>query len=102
VLSALRLVLGIEAEVHERVVTFACLEDHVATATAVTAGRPATRDELLSAEGDATVAAVAGRDSDFGLIDEHLSNRKRRDSETQSLAEMSKLKRRGFHLAARF
>ena len=69
--SALRLVFGIEAEVHQRVVALAGLHDDVAALAAVAARGAAARDELLPAEGHAAVAAVAGFDPDFGFVDEH-------------------------------
>jgi hypothetical protein len=64
-------VLGIEAEVDERVVRLARLHDHVAAAATVTAAGSATRDELLPAESNAAVAAVAGLDTDFRFINKH-------------------------------
>ena len=70
-LAALRLVLGVVAEMDERVVAFARLHDHVASAAAVAAGGPAAGNELLPPEGHAAVAAVAGLHPDFCLIDKH-------------------------------
>src|SRR5579859_4131031 len=71
VASALRFVLGIETEMHQRVVALAGLHDDVATLAAVAARRSAARDELLAPEGHAAVSAVAGFDFDFGFVDEH-------------------------------
>ena len=71
VASALGFVFGIEAEVDERVVALAGFHDDVAALAAVAAGRAAAGDELLAAEGQAAVAAVAGFDSDCGFVDEH-------------------------------
>ena len=71
VASALGLVFGIEAEVHQRVVALARLHHHVATMTAIAAGRTAARHKLLAPEGHAAVAAIAGLDSDFCFVNEH-------------------------------
>ena len=71
VLAALRLVLGVEAEVDERVVALRRLHDDVAAAAAVAAGGAAAGHKLLAPEGHAAVAAVAGLYADFGFIDEH-------------------------------
>ena len=71
VASALRFVFGIEAEVHQRVVAFAGLHDDVAALAAVAARGAAARNELLPAEGHAAVAAVAGFDPNFCLVDKH-------------------------------
>src|SRR5208282_4651798 len=72
VASALRLVLGVEAEVDEGVVALAGFHDDVAAAAAVAARGPAARDELLAAEGEASVAAVASLYADIGFVDKHL------------------------------
>ena len=71
VASALRLVLGIEAEVDKGVVALAGFHDDVAAAAAVAARGPAARYELLAAEGEASVAAVASLYADIGFVDEH-------------------------------
>src|SRR5439155_17111372 len=71
VASTLGLVLGIETEMHQRVVTLAGLHVHVAAAAAIAAGGAAARNELFAAEGDASVAAVAGFHADSGFINEH-------------------------------
>ncbi len=71
VTSALGLVLGIEAEMHERVVALAGFHDDVAALAAIAAGGPAARDKLLPAECHAAVAAVAGLYLDFCFVDEH-------------------------------
>src|SRR5207244_11674877 len=71
VASALRVVLGIEAEVDQRVVCLARLHDDVAPAATVAARGAAARDELLHAECNAAIAAVAGLYADFRFIDEH-------------------------------
>src|ERR1700757_1372335 len=71
VASALGLVLGIEAEMDQRVVALAGFHDDVAAAPAVAAGGAAARDELLAAKGHAAIAAVTGLYPNFGFIDEH-------------------------------
>jgi hypothetical protein len=71
VLSALRLVLGIVAEMDERVVALAGLHDDVAAAAAVAARGSAAGHKLLPPEGHAAVAAVAGLYANFCFIDEH-------------------------------
>src|SRR4051812_11953404 len=71
VAAALRIVLGIEAEVDQRVVRLARFHDDVAAAPAIAAARSTARNELLPAEGNAAVAAVAGLDADFRFINEH-------------------------------
>ena len=72
VASALRFVLGVEAEVDERVVALAGFHDDIAAAAAVAARGAAARDELLAAEGEASVAAVASLYADIGFVNEHL------------------------------
>src|SRR4051812_40578654 len=74
VTPALRVVFRIETKMNQGVVRLARLHDHVPTAPPVAATGAATRDELLPAEGNATVAAVAGLDTDFRFIDEHLKS----------------------------
>ncbi len=71
VLAALRLVLGVVAEMDEGVVALAGLHDDVAATAAVAARGPAAGHELFAAEGHAAVAAVAGFDANFGFVDEH-------------------------------
>ena len=72
VLTALRLVLGVVAEMDQGVVPLGRLHDHVASAAAVAAGGPAAGNELLPPEGHAAVPAVAGLHPDLCLIDKHL------------------------------
>src|SRR5450432_279055 len=71
--STLRRVLRIETEMYQRVVTLARLHNNVATLTAVAAGGPAARNKLRPPERHAAIAAVAGLDPNFRLIDEHRS-----------------------------
>jgi hypothetical protein len=82
VAAALGAVLGVEAEMQQRVVVEAGDEDHVAAAAAVAAARPAPRDVLLPAEGDAAVAAVAGLDANDGLVNKHEKAVRRRAAGT--------------------
>src|SRR5262249_24578210 len=69
--SAFTLVLGIEAEVDQRVMALAGFHDNVAALAAISAGRASARNKLLAAEGDATIAAVAGFYSNCGFVNEH-------------------------------
>ena len=46
-------------------------EIDVAAATAISAAGPAARNKFLPAEGNATMAAVACFNCDFGFVDEH-------------------------------
>ena len=77
---ALCLVFRIETEMHQRVVALAGFHDDVAAFAAITARGAPARNELLPAKGQAAVAAVASFDSDYGLVDEHSSRQKRRES----------------------
>jgi hypothetical protein len=72
VLSTLRFVLGIETEVNERVVALAGFHDHVSAASAVSARRPAARDEFFAAEGDTAIPPVARGYADACFINEHI------------------------------
>jgi len=65
-------VFWIEAEMHQRVVTFTGFHDHVAAFATVAAGGPTPRNKLLPAEGHASVATVAGFNADSRFVDEHL------------------------------
>ncbi len=71
VLAALRFVLGVIAEMDQRVVPLRRLHHHVAAAAAVAARRAAARHKLLAPEGHAAIAAVAGFYADFCFIDKH-------------------------------
>ncbi len=73
VASPLRLVLRVEAEVDQRIVAQRRRHQDVAAMSAVAAGGAAPGDELLTAEGHAAVAAVAGLDADSCLVNEHFS-----------------------------
>ena len=70
VLAALGLELLLVAEVDQRVEVLVGLQPDVAAVAAVAAVGAAERDELLAAEADAAVAAVAGGDRDFCFVDE--------------------------------
>jgi hypothetical protein len=72
VASAFTFVFRVEPEVHQSIVAFARFHDNVATTTAVTAGRPAARHELLPTKCHTPIAAVTGLDPDNCLIYEHL------------------------------
>ncbi len=72
VASALRLVLGVEAEVNQRVVGERGRHQHVAAVASVAAGRPAPGDEFFTPEGHTAIAAVSGMNANFGFIDKHL------------------------------
>ena len=65
-----RLEVLLVAIVDERVEALDRLRDHVTALAAITAVRPAEFDELLAAERDTAVAAVAGADIDLRLIEE--------------------------------
>src|SRR6185437_7206377 len=71
VTTALRLVLGIETEVNQRVVTLARFHDDVAATSAITTRGAAARHELLAPEGKTPVAAVASLHANCGFIDKH-------------------------------
>src|ERR1700722_4973556 len=64
-------VLGIEAEVHQRIVTLTRFHDDVATLAAIASGRTSARNKFLAPEGHAAVAAVSGLHSNFGFINKH-------------------------------
>ena len=70
-LAALSLVLGVVAEVDQRVMALRGYHDDVAATAAVAARWSASRDEFFAPKGHATVAAVAGLDTNFRFIDEH-------------------------------
>ena len=73
----LRLELGVEAEVDERVLRGSGDDVDRAAVAAVAAVRAAARDELLAAEAQAAAAAVAGGDVDVDFVDEHLDQYRR-------------------------
>src|SRR5262245_30078295 len=56
---------------NERVMALAGFHHNVAAASAIAAGRPAARDELLPAEVHASVATVAGLDPNDRFITKH-------------------------------
>ena len=58
------------AEIDQGVEVLVGHQPDAAAVAAVAAVRAAERDELLAAEADAAVAAVAGDDLDFGFVDE--------------------------------
>src|SRR6185312_15055616 len=72
VTSALCLVFRIKSKMHQRVVAFAGFHDDIPALATIAAGGTTARDKLLPAKGEAAVATVAGFDSDYGLVDEHV------------------------------
>src|SRR6201997_1302730 len=74
VASALGLVFGIEAEMHERVVALAGFHDDIAAFASVATGGASSGDEFLAAERQAARATVACFDSNCGFVDEHGSS----------------------------
>ena len=71
VTAALGLVLGVEAELEQGVLVDGGDQHDVAAAAAIAAARPAARDEFLTAEGQASVAAVARFYQNSRFVDEH-------------------------------
>src|SRR6202011_662869 len=71
VAAALGLVFRIKTKMHQRIVTLAGFHDHIAALATIAAGWASARDELLPAEGEAAVTAVASLHTDCGLVDEH-------------------------------
>ena len=62
---------GVKAEVDEGVLGGRRDDVHGPAVAAVTAVGTTARDELLTAETEAAVAAVSGRDLDVDVVDEH-------------------------------
>src|SRR6266851_5097997 len=71
VAAASGLVFGIKAEVHQGVVALAGFHPHVAAPAAVATRGTAARNKLLSPEGHASVAAVAGFNLDSRFVYKH-------------------------------
>src|SRR5690606_17411043 len=69
VLAALRLEAALVTEVDQGVEVLVGLQPDTAAAAAVTTVRAAQRDELLAAETDAAIAAIAGDYLDFSFVD---------------------------------
>lgn len=69
--SALGGVLGIVAEVQQRIVVFARDQNHVTAATAIAAAGPPARNKFFPSKREAAIAAVAGFDRNDYFIDEH-------------------------------
>ena len=69
--AALRFVFGVEAEVQQGVKLLIRNHIHVAAPAAIATARPATRNVLLTPEGQAAVAAITSLYVDFGFVDEH-------------------------------
>jgi hypothetical protein len=72
VLAALAFVFGIEAELEQGIGMLAAHHHDVAAASAIASTGSAARDELLPAEGKATITAVAGLYENSYFIDKHL------------------------------
>jgi len=72
VLAALGFVFGVKAELEQGIGVFAADHDDVTAAAAIAAAGPAARDELLPAEGKATVPAVPGLYENSYFVNEHL------------------------------
>src|SRR5690606_17553501 len=70
VLTALRGVVALVAEVDQGVEVLVGDQPDAAAVAAVATVRATERDELLAAEADAAVAAVAGRHEDLRFVDE--------------------------------
>jgi hypothetical protein len=69
--SALRLVLGIEAEVHQCIVALARFHHDIAAASAVSTGGAAARHKFLTAKSHAPITTVTGFYPDSCFIDKH-------------------------------
>jgi len=69
--AALSFVLGVEAELQQCIGVLAANHDDVAAAAAIATAGSAARDELLPAEGKATVTAVAGLYENSDFINKH-------------------------------
>jgi hypothetical protein len=63
---------GVETEVQQRIVMLAGDQDHIAALASVAAAGPAARDKFFAPEREAAVAAVAGFDGDYNLINKHV------------------------------
>src|ERR1700687_775010 len=72
---ALGLVLGVKAEVNQRVVPLAGFHDDVAASSPIAATGSSARYKLLPAECHAAVAAGSGCDTNFGFVHEHRYSR---------------------------
>ena len=70
ILALLRLEMLLVAVVDQRVQAVGDLDDDIAAAAAIAAGRAAEFDELLAAERHAAVPAVAGADIDLCFVKE--------------------------------
>ena len=71
VTAALGFMLGVEAEVQQRILVLVGDQVDVAAAAAIAAARPSARDELLPPERQAAIAAVARLHVDSDFVDEH-------------------------------
>ena len=69
--AALRLVLGVVAEMDQRVVALRADHEDIAATAAVAARGTAAGNEFFAPEGHAAIAAVASLDANFCFINEH-------------------------------
>jgi hypothetical protein len=72
-LTALRFVLRVVAEMDQGVVPLRRFHDHVTAPPAIAARRSPAGNKLLSPEGHAAVAAISCLHPDFCFIDKHQS-----------------------------
>ena len=70
-------VLGVVAQVQERVHRLVGDDPDIATAPAIAPRRAAARHKLFPAKGSHTVTAVAAADANLGAINEHLKSKMR-------------------------
>lgn len=73
VAASFRRVLRVIAEVEQRIVMVARLENDVASTASVSAGRSAFGHKFLPTKCQAAIAAVPGLDSDANFVDKHAS-----------------------------
>src|SRR5580692_9955964 len=83
VTSALRLVLRIESEVNQSIVTLTRFHNDVPAITAVAPGWPTPRNILLPPESETAIPAIPRLHSNCGFINEHESLAVRRWSENK-------------------
>src|SRR5260370_42486059 len=75
VAPALGFGFGVEAKLHQRVVTLAGFHDDVAAFAAITARRASARDQLLRATMATAVSPVSGVDRSVCGVNDHRTNR---------------------------
>jgi len=72
VVTPLRLMLGVVAEVEQRIEPLVRFHPYISAESAVAAGRASTRDELFTAERGYAVPTVSGFNFYLGSIYEHV------------------------------